>query len=147
MEKIEIVTEIAALDGGKWIYAPKAETPHRFWLDNDSYISHAQDFIEWDGIKDIPIGWDFCHFKDYTESYDAILPVIKKLKDEKHWSSNPGDYPTWMFSGELCKILGLKLWDNGTPLKSPRNLCQIILSATPFQLCEAVLKAVNKWKE
>ena len=147
MKEIDIITEIAKIDGGRWLYAPKAETPHRFWVGNDTYVSHEQDFIEWDGIKDISVGWDYCHFKDYTKSYNDILPVIKKLKNEKQWSSNPGDYPTWMFSGELCKILDLKLWNNGTPLKSPYSLCQIILSATPLQLCEAVLKAVNKWKE
>jgi hypothetical protein len=83
---------------------------------------------------------------DYLNSYDAIIPLIKKLKDERGWSSNPADYPTWMFSGELLRMLKIKLYDNGTPLKSPYNLCQLIFMATPSQLCEAVLKAVHRWE-
>jgi len=135
MKKIDILTEIANIDGWKitnenneWLVIHPSGSKIPFWSFPDGEDVNASSIEE--VCKLLP---------NYLVSYDAIIPVIKKLKDEKQWSSNPGDYPTWMFSGELLKMLGVRLYDNGSPLKSPFNLCQIILSATPLQLCEAVL--------
>jgi hypothetical protein len=119
---------IAELDGGKWIYAPVAESPHRFWLDDATYISHTQDFIEWDGVKAIPICWDFCHYKPYLTSRDSIIPVIAKTITEDDWDK---------FAGALCEIndgQGFSAWD-------------LLCGYNARQLCEALLRATNKWKD
>lgn len=84
---------------------------------------------------------------NYTTSRDAIIPVIEKLKNDRQRSSNPGDYPTWCFSGDLLELLDIQLYDNGSPLKAPFDVAWQIVTATPRQLCTALLKATGKWKE
>jgi hypothetical protein len=118
------------------------------WTKIESYRFYDDSGI--DGIepgKVIEEGFPEKFFRTELPNYlydrDAIAEVIEKLVDDKPFSSNPGDYPTWMFSGHLLKMLGIKIWDNGTPLKAPFNLGWLIIKATPKQLAIAYLKAIN----
>ena len=83
--------------------------------------------------------------KPYLTRYDAIIPLIAKLPEGNRVSSNPNDYPRWMFSNYLLRILGVKLWENGSPTQPPFELCYLIYAATPAQLAEAVLRALRMW--
>jgi len=60
------------------------------------------------------------HAKPYTESYDLIIPLIQK---------QPSHIKAW-----TEKELGLEYW-------------VAAVMATPSQLCDALIKAVGKWKE
>lgn len=108
---------LAELDGGKWLYNPLAEEPYRFWIDNESTISHMDDFIEWAGIIEIPIAPEFCHYKSYLSSYDAIIPLIQK-------QSADTDY---RFLKELDKMCW---WDY-----TPSQLADALLLASGKVLC------------
>ena len=97
------------------------------------------------GTGKVPPYYKSC--PDYLHSLNAIVPVVLKLENRKPWSSNPQDYPIWQFSGYLLQELGIKLWDNGTPLRPPFEIAWLILQATPRQICIALLKALDKWKD
>lgn len=62
---------------------------------------------------------------DYLHSYDAIIPVIQKQSLHVKLA--------------ICKFF----FD-----KSKTDLCNMlsIVDTTPFQLCEALLRATGKWK-
>jgi hypothetical protein len=67
----------------------------------------------------------------YLTSRDAIVPVIEKQ-----------DYGTQLrFIRELAKIVIADRWHER------ENYAMQLLKATPFQLCEALLRATNKWIE
>ena len=66
---------------------------------------------------------------DYLTSYDAIIPLIQKL-----WKN---DVITTDFNVYLTKAMNFPF--------QPR--CIEAFEATPSQLCEALLRATNKWKE
>jgi hypothetical protein len=40
---------------GEWLWNPKAEHPHRFWLPSGCIISNREDFVVWDGKMSIPV--------------------------------------------------------------------------------------------
>jgi hypothetical protein len=67
-------------------------------------------------------------YPDYLTSYDAIIPVIEKhLRNGGYGDSHTIDAFDSTF-GSPC------IW-------------QDILTATPAQLCEALLRATGKWEE
>lgn len=74
-----------------------------------------------------------------TEMDYIIRKVEEKLSNDKSWSSNPGDYPTWIYSNLLLEAAEIKLWDNGTPLKSPFDIATEI-SKIPWQTRAKLLK-------
>ena len=64
--------------------------------------------------------------KDYLHSYDAIIPVIRKVWEaggfapEKFYQAIPNYYP---------------------------HILTFIQHTTPSQLCEALLKSTGKWRD
>src|SRR6185312_5596872 len=74
-----------------------------------------------------------CNNKNYTESYDAIIPVIEKQ-----------DATT-----KAHLIYGIHHQVNIVDENEPWHTDDIvsILLATPRRLCIALLKATNNWKE
>ena len=57
----------------------------------------------------------------YLDSYDAIIPLIQKQD--------------MIVKASMCKLIGVK-----------HDYCAWI-SATPSQICDALLRATGKWKE
>src|SRR5262252_9575508 len=115
MTDTEIIIEVAKLDG--WHLLDSDET--------DTYYPGGLRTVRkkmWHQSETNPLflqGLRQDELPHYLTSRDAIVPVIEKLKNDKNWSSNPGDYPTWMFSGYLLQELNLQLWDNGEQLSVP----------------------------
>jgi len=86
-----------------------------------------------------PSGGTILHVKDYLHSYDAIIPLIQKQCGDNTQSTRV------KFLNTLRQLIGVNKPTNkvGTPLVSDFDL----IVATPFQLCEALLRATGKWKE
>lgn len=79
------------------------------------------------------------HWKPYTTSRDAIVPVIERQ-------------PPAVLA-ECCRVL-LELlkdywiqFDKDVDWSSQIMCMMATLKATPAQLCEALLRATGKWKE
>jgi hypothetical protein len=65
-----------------------------------------------------------CELPDYLTSYDAIIPLIQKQSDK----IKTAVFELLQDSKETISVIAV--WD-----------------ATPAQLCEALLRATNKWIE
>lgn len=98
---------------------------------------------ELDGCKEINpgiflgLGCNHTPAKDYLHSLDAIVPVIRKrfaTMDSKT-----------LFLDYLYVIVG---WSGATNQADARSISQYnAVVAAPDQLCEALLRATNKWKD
>jgi hypothetical protein len=78
---------------------------------------------EFDGVE-FKSQWEFAHYdvsysKPYLTSRDAIVPVIEKQTDD--------------IKGEISDWLMTR--------------AEWLITATPPQLCEALLRATGKWKD
>lgn len=75
----------------------------------------------------------------YLTSRDAIVRVIEKLPKEL-WCKFIYDLTLDVL--KLCPIVGS---DEACFMANELD-CIVIIKATPFQLCEALLRATGKWK-
>lgn len=114
----EIIKAIAELDG--WCFVQNQMDGGSFgWVKNNCF----------------PQRYD--SLPNYLHSYDAIIPVVQK----------------WCSSGEpnldMVFFFYRRLKDMVTVVRQPNTteIVNILLNATPAQLCEALLKSVVKWKE
>jgi hypothetical protein len=73
----------------------------------------------------------------YLTSRDAIVPVIAKVCNTKLKQRN---FSNWLFG-----VLRLRPGENGW--RGDRNCWFYFVTATPATLCEALLRATEKWKE
>jgi hypothetical protein len=117
------------------------------WKDIEEYHYHDADgidgfppnFVDVEGFgkkffrKEIP---------DYFYDLNAINEAILKLPEGNMASSNPAHYPHWMFWTHLCKILGIRLFNNGTFVGSPDDLFKLT-TATATQRAEALLQTIK----
>ena len=119
MTPIEIQIEVAKLDGWE-MFRPNV-------------MIH-----KWGGNKiQAEASVDSETIQRYTTSRDAIVPVIIKICDT--------------FSSKSCFLLYLKK-ELGISISedsyySIYALFQLVMEATPLQLCIALLKACGKWRD
>ncbi len=99
-------------------------------------------FRGWSRDRERLIVW----LPDYLNDLNAMSEAIKILKDDKPYSSNPADYPTWMFLSNLSNVAGIKLFYNGEFVGSQGDLFKLA-NATAPQKCEALLKTLKLWKD
>lgn len=113
-------------------------------LDGYTLSCNERTLLQWnlykDGVVKVYLGdtnygegftWESIirHLPDYLTSYDAILPLIQKQR-ENSWSE--------LFQ-ELCNIV--------EPCECGQHWSAWAFDFTPAQLCEALLRATGKWKD
>lgn len=134
MTEQEINIAIAEFCGGIWLYNPDAENPHRFlFMPENQSISHMHLFRECKNM-DIPIAFDMMQG---TPNYYGDLNAVHEAEEKIQW----GVYPAF-----LAEVV------NGTfhqqrihPI--PENAWRAATLATAPQRCEALLRAIGKWKQ
>lgn len=105
-----------------------------------------------DGWGDVWEDWknDAQPFKsglpDYPSDLNAICEAIKSLPPDRPHSSNPNDYPTWMFNSHLCKVLGIQLFENGHFVGNQDSLFKFV-NATARDRAIAFLKTIGKYHD
>lgn len=73
----------------------------------------------------------------YLHSYDAIIPLIQKQP-----------WPTLCEVAIQSRIIDQKRFADAVPtMDNLEGWCALMFLAQPTQLCEALLRAVGKWKE
>jgi hypothetical protein len=123
----EQIIEVAKLDG--WEFYPSKDNQYSGNAEPE-YWKHEEQ------SSGVPI--DETELPLYLTSHDAIVPVIEK------WINNNIERTT-LFIDALCWVVVAQR----PPLASPPsyNFIWLLLRATPRQLCEALLRATNKWKD
>jgi hypothetical protein len=132
-EQMRIV--IAEACGAKWIFNPKAQSPHRMLKMPDAYISHSGDWIEWGGKSEMPTRPEYSVniTPNYPECLNACHEMEKVLTDEQ-----------WIRYREQFLPIMHRLLNLRKPIRDNDPF-----HATAIIKCEAFIKTVcpEKWEE
>lgn len=130
MNPTEQIKALAELDGWKLTQKtiPVWETTQ--YDGSGEWINKEVALYENDGATK-----KFERLPNYLTNYDAIIPLIQKQKDNDR-----------LEVGIQLAIMRRKLFGYPTQDNVERWII-VALTATPAQLCEALLRATGKWKE
>lgn len=140
MTEQEINIAIAEFCGGIWLYNPDAENPHRFlFMPENQIISHMHLFRECKNM-DIPIAFDMMQgIPNYYKDLNAVHESEKKLSPEQE-----EEYVEILSSLMSAATYGQddQRWERSNLSSSDSTY-----RATAPQRCDALLRAIGKWKQ
>lgn len=140
-EKNAVIAE--ELEGAKWLYDPETDKPRRFLVMPDEKVitdERCADsmFVPCKDME-LPICWEWCSgVPNYCEDANTCRRAALMLCDGNQASSNPADYPKWMFVSHLCRVIGIKLFDNGAFVGNHDSLFALA-TASPQHVADALL--------
>lgn len=120
MTEQDQVRALAELDG--WIpYSPGDFNPTPRWMDKNANVRTEN------------------KLPNYLHSYDAIIPLI-----QKQWRRGDMDFMNGITFGKCLKEVL-----QHEPTSKHETQFDIIagIASTPSQLCEALLRATERWRE
>jgi hypothetical protein len=127
------------LEGAKWMYDTEASVPRRsLQMPSDMKVLADSQFVPCDDME-MAIDWDMCDgVPDYCTDKDEANRAILKMPEGNPASSNPADYPRWMFVSHLCGVIGINLFENGAYYCNYYSLFALA-TASPQHVTDALL--------
>jgi len=121
MTEQDQIRELAILDG--WTFNPAGK---------DSFGTNYAEFWQTGGAGEITCAKP----PDYLGGYNLILPLIRKLFGKDKFTK-----------GHFIQTLrNMREKEYQNLISDYWHIFDVVLLATPKELCEAVLKATEKWK-
>ena len=147
MKPQDIIKEIAELDGCDNLYViVKRGLYYRLNAHGYTSIESEAWKLSLDEAKkheylrgDEPVTLKPAEYKPYLSSRDAIVPVIEKQFTNESLHC--------VFIKQLYEVLDCHELPLNEMIDTERSIMFHLLTATPSQLCEALLRATGKWKK